>query len=201
MFLCVTLGAAALLAVACGGAPAAATAVSTSAAGSAATPTAAPATSAPATSAPATVAATATATATAAASVAPTVGPPSAAAGPDVNLTFTGTIAITAVGSAGHCGLIKDATGKVVSFGFEASEADYAGLGTSFSLAELSPGYVDVKWVVDGANGYARPGPAGGGSDSDLVLSSDGHTLTLDVQLQPFGSSGPEHVAGTITCP
>ncbi len=139
-----------------------------------------------------------------ASSVAPAT--PTTAAGSEVNLVFTGTSEFSAIGTAGRCVLIKAADGSVQSFGFEVSESDYPGLGQSFSLAELSPGYVDIKWVVDASSGYARPGPAQGGSDSDLILSADKHTVTIDSDLSPFAAAGttppgPEHVAGTITCP
>jgi hypothetical protein len=95
----------------------------------------------------------------------------------------------------------------VGSFGFEATEADYPGLGMSFSLAEgVVPGFVDIKWVIDATSAYGRPGPAGGGSDSDIVESADKHSVTIDTQLSEFKAAGskgpgPEHVTGTISCP
>jgi hypothetical protein len=123
-----------------------------------------------------------------------------------VNLTFSGTKDFTAIGSAGACRLGQAPDGSVHSFGFEATESDYPGLGMSYSMAELSPGYVDIKWVLDGSSAYGRPGPAQGGSDADVVLSQDKHSVTIDVELSQFKTAGskgpgPEHIAGTIICP
>lgn len=115
-----------------------------------------------------------------------------------VDLLFSGTRAITAKGTAGRCIIVK--VGDRVSFGFEATEADYPGLGLSYSMANLNADYVDIKWVIENDISYGNP-PAGGGT-----LSADHHSVTIDVDLSPFTmvggtTPGPEHVKGTITCP
>jgi hypothetical protein len=126
---------------------------------------------------------------------------PSAAAA-QVNLSFSGARVFTAVGSAGRCTLGKDGAGNVASFGWEGTEADYPGLGLSFSMAQFAGNdYVDIKWVIaNGGDAYARPGPAQAGANT-VTESADKHSVTLDVDLQPFGKSPAEHVSGTITCP
>lgn len=130
------------------------------------------------------------------ATTAPTIGLGTGTA--QVDLQFTGTRAITAKGTAGRCIIVH--VGDRTSFGFEATEADYPGLGISYSMANLNADYVDIKWVIDADMAYGNPG-TGGGS-----LSADHHSVTIDVDLQPFSSAagnapGPEHITGTITCP
>lgn len=137
----------------------------------------------------------------------PPTAPPASAGLPVVSLFFSGSNNFGASGNGGRCILIKDASGNVRSFGWDATEADIQGINGDLSLAELSPGYVDIKWLLDNnAGGYGRPGPAEGGSDSDLVLSADKHTVTIDVELSELHAAGakgpgPEHIEGTITCP
>jgi hypothetical protein len=116
-----------------------------------------------------------------------------------VDLTFTGTTPQRAKGSAGRCFIIGK--GADATFGFEATEADYPGLGISFSLGELNPGHVDLKWTLaDGKSAYAfKPG-------ATPTLSPDHHAVQLDADLQPLAASGtampgPEHVSGSVTCP
>lgn len=116
-----------------------------------------------------------------------------------VDLLFSGTRAITAKGTAGRCIIIKRADGSF-SFGFEATEADYPGLGKSYSMANLNANYVDIKWVIEDTISYGNPASGGG------TLSADHHGVTIDADLSPFTTQGapapgPEHVKGTITCP
>lgn len=128
-----------------------------------------------------------------------TTGPttPAVAGTAQVDLRFTGTRAITAKGTAGRCIIVK--VGDRVQFGFEATEADYPGLGLSYSMANLNANYVDIKWVIENGISYGNP-VAGGGT-----LSADHHSVTIDVDLSPFtsasGTPGAEHVKGTISCP
>ena len=82
-------------------------------------------------------------------------------------------------------------TDGTFAFSFEATEADYPGLGTSFSMANLSGDYVDVKWVVDPKTFY------GNTAETSIVLSSDHHSIEIDGALAP----GHEHVKGTVSCP
>lgn len=131
----------------------------------------------------------------------PTAAAPSAAGGGSaaVDLTFTGTKAFTAKGSAGTCRLFKHGDGTV-SFGFEATEADYPGIGQSFSMSNMSGAYVDIKWVIDATTSY------GDSPKSPVVLSADHHSISVDMDLSPFtpqggAAAGPEHVKGTVACP
>ncbi|HUQ44464.1 MAG TPA: hypothetical protein VM451_08690 [Candidatus Limnocylindria bacterium] len=115
-----------------------------------------------------------------------------------VDLTFTGTYAFTAKGTAGRCILFARQDGTT-AFGFEATEADYPGLGKSYSMAEFN-GFADVKWVKDDAVGYAN------NIDSTITLTPDHRGVSIDQDLSPFTPeggvpAGPEHVKGTITCP
>jgi hypothetical protein len=162
------------------------------AAGCSAASTAPPAaTTAGSTSAGATQAPGSSSLATAAPTKAGTVGTAQA------DLLFSGTRAITAKGTAGRCIVVQ--VGDRVSFGFEATEADYPGLGLSYSMANLNADYVDIKWLIENDIAYGNP-PTGGGT-----LSADHHSVTIDVELAPFtspgGTPGPEHVKGTISCP
>lgn len=124
--------------------------------------------------------------------------PPATTAGglAQVDLTFTETFAFTARGTKGTCKLFTQ-DGKL-NFGFEGTEADYPGLGLSFSLVEF--GTVDIKWVKDNDHNW--------GNDTKTVIqvSSDHRSVTLDQELEQFHAQGaplpgPEHVKGTITCP
>ncbi len=203
------IGVAAVALSACSAAPAAAPTSQGSTPTTPAAATTAPVapTQAPAsTSAPTAAVTTApTAAVTTSATLVPTAPPPTKGTA-QVDLTFSGTKDFTAKGTAGRCVLIYNADGSVKSFGFEGTETDYPGLGLSFSLAQLQPGYVDIKWVLnDQYDSYARPGPAQGGSNV-MTLSSDGKTLTINVDLaglhaQGRPDPGPENVSGTITCP
>jgi hypothetical protein len=130
------------------------------------------------------------------ATTAPTKAPATGTA--QVDLLFSGTRAITAKGTTGRCIVItrSDAT---VAFGFEATEANYPGLGLSFSMANLNGDHVDIKWVIEGNISYGDPG-------TGITLSADHHSVQLDVELSPFTpqggtAPGPEHVKGTVTCP
>jgi hypothetical protein len=86
------------------------------------------------------------------------------------------------------------------SFGFEATEADYPGLGTDYSMANLSADFVDIKWAVDATTAYFNA------QETSIVLSADHHSVRIDGNLAPgqVGTnppSGPEHLSGTISCP
>jgi hypothetical protein len=115
-----------------------------------------------------------------------------------VDLTFTGTYAFTAKGTAGRC-ILGTAADGTKRFGFEGTEADYPGMGKSYSMAEFS-GLVDVKWVKDDAVSYGNNGT------DPITLTPDHHGIFIDQDLAPFTpqggvEAGPEHVKGTITCP
>lgn len=169
---------------------------------------AAPGSSSAPPSAPASVSAAASPSGTAsAASGTPSVTPagsakPSAGTA-QVDLHFTGSRQFDAVGTAGRCSL---SSGTPPSFGFETTEADYPGLGQSFSLLQFAGNdLVDIKWVIDGNNSYGQAGPVYTGTNT-ITLSADHHSITLDAQLSglaPQGQPvpGPEHVSGTISCP
>ena len=124
--------------------------------------------------------------------------PGASAAGISVDLVFSGTLSFVAKGSAGRCSGVTRSDGSV-SFGFEATEADYPGLGTDYSMANLQGDYVDIKWLVDATTAY------GESLETPIVLSADHHSVRIDGDLAP-GSvgggpvAGPEHVSGTITC-
>ncbi|MGZ4209651.1 MAG: hypothetical protein ACXVQX_03560 [Actinomycetota bacterium] len=105
-----------------------------------------------------------------------------------VDLVFTGSHPFTAKGTKGTCG-----SGNVFSFG--ASEADYPGIGQSFSVTTFSNGYPDIKWVFDSKVVY------GTSAHPTYGYSADRKTLTYDDDLGHPSSTGPEHIHGTITCP
>jgi len=120
-------------------------------------------------------------------------------AGVSVDLVFTGTKAFVAKGSAGRCIVVKRTDGTF-SFGFEATEANYPGLGTSYSMANLSGDYVDIKWAVDATTAYFNA------AETSIVLSADHHSVRIDGNLAPGQvgggpAAGPEHLSGTISCP
>ena len=133
-----------------------------------------------------------------ASTVAATTGSTAGAGGTaNVNLAFTGTSVFDAKGTKGTCKVLQvDGSPR---FGFEATDADYPGLGQSFSMAELNPNIVDVKWVIDATHSY------GNNPGSHIDLGSDHHIITIDQDLQPFTAggvtAGPEHVKGVIICP
>lgn len=130
---------------------------------------------------------------------------PNAAA--QVDLTFTGALPFTAKGTGGQCRLGTPSGGGLPSFGFEATELDFPGLGKSFSLAQFAGSdYVDFKWLVDDNNAYGQSGPIYTAGPNTITEAADHHSVTLDAQLSglaPQGKPvpGPEHVTGTITCP
>jgi hypothetical protein len=116
-----------------------------------------------------------------------------------VDLVFTGTKAFVAKGSAGRCIVVKRSDGTF-SFGFEATEADYPGLGTDYSMANLSGTSVDIKWAVDATTAYFNA------AETSIVLSADHHSVRIDGDLAPGQvaggpPAGPEHLSGTISCP
>ena len=115
----------------------------------------------------------------------------------NVNLTFTGTSVFDAKGTKGTCKVVT--VNGAPHFGFEATDADYPGLGQSFSMAELNANVIDVKWVVDAKTAYGN-NPA-----SHIDLGSDHKLITIDQDLVPFTSAGvtagPEHVKGVVSCP
>ena len=115
----------------------------------------------------------------------------------NVNLTFTGTAAFDAKGTKGLCKVFQ--VNGTPRFGFEATDADYPGLGLSFSMAELNTNVVDVKWLVNATTAY------GNNPGSHIDLGADHRTITIDQDLVPFTAggvkAGPEHVRGVISCP
>lgn len=118
----------------------------------------------------------------------------SGASKPTVDLTFSGTAAVTAKGSAGTCQLGKRVPGGGTVFGFLTSGQDYAGLGDSIYFQEdVGSGKLDTKWVIGS-------GPWFGPLTSGYSFSSDHHTLTIDTDM-PLNPGRPEHVKGTIHCP
>jgi hypothetical protein len=153
-----------------------------------ATPTVVPATTAP-TSAPATVLPTTPPQPTILRATAVT------GTGAMVDLHFTGTRVIFAVGTNGACKLVS--VDGATKFSFEATGADYPAFGESFSVAELDS--ISIKWVIDGNIAYASSPTA------VIEISPDHHTVTLDQDLDPLTSAGgtipgPQHVKGTISC-
>ena len=116
----------------------------------------------------------------------PAVGQPAA-----VDLAFTGTLVFVAKGPGGSCTPGKGTDGAV-TFGFEASDVDFPGLGSSFSASESRRDYVGIKWIVDPNRAF------GNTAATKITLSPDHHSIQLDTDL---GGPGPEHVKGTITCP
>ncbi|MEY2423268.1 MAG: FecR protein [Acidimicrobiaceae bacterium] len=123
----------------------------------------------------------------------PLVGASSSSGGsantPTVDLVFTGSHPFTAKGTKGRCG-------SGGSFSFEMTEADYPGVGQSFSIARFSNGgAADIKWVIDATSAY------GSSANASLIFSSDQKTLTVDDELGHPAEVGAEHVHGTVTCP
>jgi hypothetical protein len=114
-----------------------------------------------------------------------------------VNLTFTGTSVFDAKGTKGTCKVLL--VNGSPRFGFEATDADYPGLGLSYSMAELNANTVDVKWAVNATTAY------GNNPQSHIDLGADHRTVTIDQDLLPFAmggvTAGPEHVRGVINCP
>jgi hypothetical protein len=157
------------------------------------------ATPAPASASPATPAASPTPTSAA------TSGATAGTA--QVDLHFTGAKTFDAVGSAGRCSLGTPVGGGLPSFGFEATEADYPGMGLSFSLLQFAGAdYVDLKWTIDASTIYGQAGPVYTAGPNTITLSPDHRMVTLDAQLSGFAPQGqappgPGHVTGTITCP
>lgn len=112
-----------------------------------------------------------------------------------VDLTFTGTISLTARGNAGRCELGQASDGTVSAFGFTATGADYQGLGYSFNLAEdIASHKLSVKWLLGAANIHWV-----GDVENGVTISPDDRAVMLDADL-PGDARYPEHVKGTITC-
>lgn len=136
---------------------------------------------------------------------APATSKPNGAA--QVDLTFTGAFPLTAKGTGGQCRLSTPSSGGLPSFGFEATEADFPGLGQSFSLLQFAGSdAVDLKWVIDGDNAYGQAGPIFTAGPNTITSSADHHSVTLDAQLSGLAPQGKPipgagHVTGTITCP
>jgi hypothetical protein len=113
---------------------------------------------------------------------------------PAVDLTFTGTLAVTAKGSAGTCQLGRHADGSLASFGFNATDADYPGLGENLNFTEDSGSHrMNMKWAVGAGLGWV------GEMDTGVTISADHRSVTFDADLPK--SNKPEHVKGTIACP
>ena len=151
-------------------------------------PTAAPATGGVATTAAAATTGPATGATTPAATTAPGGGKPV------VDLTFSGDFPLTAKGAGGDCDIGKDASGAPIGIAFNASEADFAGLGTSFNITEdIASHKVSVKWVF-GDTFIA------GVLGSGVTVAPDHASVTFDSDL-PAGVGRTEHLQGSITCP
>jgi hypothetical protein len=120
---------------------------------------------------------------------APTGAPATKAGGtgPVVDLTLSGWKSITMHGSAGTC------IGSAAGFGFQAVEADYAGLGDGFYITEGGDGYTTIKWLAPGNYGFINI------ADIKDAVSADHKTITLDHDIK--GGPGTEHIKGTVTCP
>jgi len=129
----------------------------------------------------------ASATASATSSATPLSTPEATAALPTVDLTFSGPFAFTAKGSTGRCDLGKDSTGAVTTFGFQATDADYPGLGDGFFVSEASGGSVVLKLLA---------GSGGLNTGQGVTVSPDHKSATLDADL-----GNGEQVAGSIVCP
>ena len=108
-----------------------------------------------------------------------------------VDLVLSGDYPVIAKGTRGHCTPVKDSTGKLVSFGFDAGEADYPGLGDGLYV-DASGVYLTIKWMVNASTGLLYFGDKVG-------VSNDNRSITLDADLKGGGVS--EHIGGTISCP
>lgn len=143
-----------------------------------------------ASSAPTTAGATPVA---ASAAVTPAPAASKATATLDVQLAFSGTVAITISGAVGMCTMGQHVDGSGAVFGYQATGADQANLGDGFFIDEdLANGTrVAVKFLPPDGPWFGYM-PA--------TFSADHHTMTLDTDL-PVHPDKPEHVKGTITCP
>jgi hypothetical protein len=111
-----------------------------------------------------------------------------------VNLTFTGDTPLTAQGSAGMCQLGHGSDGSVVAFGFNATDADYQGIGENLNFSEdIGSHKLSMKWIAGG--GLAWFGYMEGG----VTIAPDHRSVALDADL-PTTPGHPEHVRGTIVC-
>jgi hypothetical protein len=119
-----------------------------------------------------------------------------AGAKPAVDLTFTGTLNVIAKGSAGRCDLGRHSDGSIVAFGFNATDADYKGLGVNLNFTEdVGSHRMTMKWAaVQGTYAWF------GYMDTGVTISADHRSITLDGDL-PKDPAHPEHVKGTIACP
>lgn len=111
---------------------------------------------------------------------------------PSVDLVMSGVASITLHGTAGTC-TIGTMGGTPTKFGFQAVEADYAGLGNGLYIEEGNGGYVTIKWLPNATIGYINI------ADIKGAVSADHLSITLDHDIK--GSPGVEHLKGTITCP
>lgn len=111
-----------------------------------------------------------------------------------VDLVFSGTVSVTAKGSAGQCTLGHSTADGSVVFGFGATESDYPGLEQGFYVNEdVGSHRLELKWLSS-----AVPSVSDRAEGEGFTYSSDHKSITLDVDLD---SSDPEHVKGTISCP
>jgi hypothetical protein len=114
---------------------------------------------------------------------------------PAVDLTFTGTLTVPAKGSAGTCQLGRHTDGSIVAFGFNATEADYPGLGQNLNFTEdVGSHRMTMKWAVAAGQAWF------GYMDTGVTISTDHRSVTFDADL-PKDPNHPEHVKGTIACP
>jgi hypothetical protein len=117
-----------------------------------------------------------------------------------VDLVFTGSHPFVAKGSAGQC------LGGGF-FEFIATEADYPGFGQGFEVSNDALTGPFLKWAAD-TYAYGRAYKVVNNVlvfTTVMSFSADGRTMQINGPLAPFtgpnGTSGPESVSGTITCP
>ena len=132
-----------------------------------------------------------------AASTAPTATPAPSTGTVAVDLVFTGTLPLTAKGTAGQCSLGHNPADGSILFGFIAREADYPGFGDGLSVNEGGdPG--SHRLILNWLSAVA-PGRADLAEGQGVTYSSDHKSITIDADI---GSTGtPEHLSGTISCP
>ena len=108
---------------------------------------------------------------------------------PEVDVTVTGKHPFVAKGTKGRCIVTAD------QFGFEMTDADYPGVGASFSVAELKP--TDIKWAFTRDEVLTNSSTGG-----ILAVTPDHKSIAIDVDLTgPPDGSVQAHAKGSITCP
>ena len=132
------------------------------------------------------------------ASTAPTSTPDPSKGTVSVDLVFTGTLPLTAKGTAGQCSLGHNPADGSVVFGFIAREADYPGLGDGLTMSEnLDPSRahrLTLVWLS-----VVAPSRADLAEGQGVTYSSDHKSITIDADIGRTDT--PEHLSGTISCP